>query len=146
MTESQFPVLEVSYVAWKDIGYCCVAEAYEYWMDLKIYEFYLYKDPGEEEWDGIAPLAAGLAPSGYAFNHTQYNCSPDPVKKIDEAQVFLHGSIKWDGCSNLHFDEQDNVCLHFCGREEATNIGVLFDRLYDLAAKMIPSWTSSLGE
>ena len=48
-------------------------------------------------------------------------------------QIYLHGDIKWDGCSNMHFDEQENCMLHFCGRTDALKIGILLGYLYKLA-------------
>jgi hypothetical protein len=54
-----------------------------------------------------------------------------------EAEVFLHGHVKWDGCSNLHFDEQDRVMLHFCSKQQAGDIGRLLERLYDIAAELM---------
>lgn len=48
-------------------------------------------------------------------------------------ESFLHGYVKWDGCSNWHFDEQDRIMLHFCGVKRATDIGELFRRIYQIA-------------
>jgi hypothetical protein len=62
------------------------------------------------------------------------------VFSIDEAQVFLHGDVKWDGCSNWYFDEQDEVMLHFCSKDEAMRLGLLMGRLYELAESLIEHW------
>lgn len=59
---------------------------------------------------------------------------------LDRAQPFLSGTIKWDGCSNLTFDDQALGALHFCGREHAAQVGALIARLYDLAAELISNW------
>lgn len=142
----EYPVLDTVGCAWRDIGYYCVAEVHEHWMDVKVYEFYLYRHFGEQEWDGESPVAIGQAPPGYAFDRDDSSCKPNPVKATAEAQVFLSGSIKWDGCSNLQFDEQDNVCLHFCGKKAAMNVGVLLGRLYELAEKHMPAFDSSIAE
>lgn len=64
--------------------------------------------------------------------------SPCPVEFLEQAKRFLHGHIRWDGCSNWHFDEQDRVMLHFCDVEQASNIGALFRRLYEWAASEMP--------
>lgn len=62
---------------------------------------------------------------------------PDPTEELAEAEIFLHGFIKWDGCSNWHFDEQDAAMIHFCGVEEAAEIGELFRQLYAIARETI---------
>lgn len=64
----------------------------------------------------------------------------DVTTNIDDARLYLSGHVRWDGCSNLRFDEQDHVNLHFCGRSHAAQVGKLLDRLYDIAAELIPTW------
>lgn len=60
------------------------------------------------------------------------------TEDVGKAAVYLHGGIKWDGCSNLLFNENaENCCLHFCGRRDASNVGVLLGAMYDLAREMI---------
>ncbi len=66
---------------------------------------------------------------------------PRSVDSLEDAVRFLHGHIKWDGCSNWHFNEQDQVMLHFCDVEQASNIGVLFRRMYEWAATEMPEVT-----
>lgn len=56
---------------------------------------------------------------------------PDPVKTLDEADIFLHGSIKWDGCSNWYFDEQDKAMLHGCTRDDLVRFGEMMARCWD---------------
>ncbi len=113
--------------AWEDIGYFCETEpcpeAPDHVLDFKVYEI-LWKEP-----DGT-----------FAFDR-EGSIGSDPVLTTSEAQVYLSGGIKWDGCSNMHFDEQDRVMLHFFSKREAMNTGVLLGRLYDLAAKLIPAWS-----
>lgn len=62
-----------------------------------------------------------------------------PVYELDDATVYVSGSVKWDGCSNWDFGCAE--CLkHFCSREEAAELAVVIDRLYVLAAEHIPAW------
>lgn len=77
---------------------------------------------------------------GWVFNRNEWETLPDLVSDYREAQPFLSGAIKWDGCANVKFDEQDSTMLHFCGRDDAAKIGKLFNALYDLAEKLIPAW------
>lgn len=57
----------------------------------------------------------------------------DPFKN---GEMFLHGSIKWDGCSNWSFPSK--VMLHFWRRAETQTISPLFDLLYSIAKAEIP--------
>lgn len=60
------------------------------------------------------------------------------AERIETASTYLHGFIRWDGCSNWHFDEQDRVMLHFCGRSMLADVGILLTRMYDLAREHMP--------
>jgi hypothetical protein len=62
---------------------------------------------------------------------------PDPVDTIFEARPYLHGEVKWDGCSNWHFDEQDIVMLHGCTRGSVERIGKVLAACWDIAAERI---------
>jgi hypothetical protein len=66
--------------------------------------------------------------------------APQPVDSLEEADVYLRGEIKWDGCSNWYFDEQDRVMIQFCSKGAAKDIGTLFERMYDIAKEVIPKW------
>ncbi len=80
----------------------------------------------------------------------EYDNKNDPdgwnTTSLAEAQVYLSGSIKWDGCANLRFDAQDGCMLHFCGRNDAARVGKLFDLLYDLTEQLLPTYDKELGE
>lgn len=73
----------------------------------------------------------------YLYNQAESD-SFEPTKNIDKAQVFLSGHIKWDGCSNMKFDEQDHVMLHFCKKKSAQDVGKLMGYLYDMAIELMP--------
>lgn len=64
--------------------------------------------------------------------------SPCPVANLAEAEAFLHGNVKWDGCSNWYFDEQDRLMLHGCTREQLQHWGEVMARCWDLASELIP--------
>jgi hypothetical protein len=86
----------------------------------------LYDDPdtGQPQFEKIDDTVCGIP-------------TPDP----SEAQVFMSGSVKWDGCSNWWFDEQDTgVMIHFCGRDAATAVGRVMHKMYDLAAARMPKF------
>lgn len=66
--------------------------------------------------------------------------SPCCTSDIEQAQRLLHGSIKWDGCSNIEFDQEDGA-LHFCGRRSVVAVGLVLGLLYDLARRVMPKAT-----
>ncbi len=58
----------------------------------------------------------------------------------EAARVFLHGSVKWDGCSNWHFDEQDECMIHGCSRSDLSRIGKVMALCWDLTEQLCPNW------
>ena len=59
---------------------------------------------------------------------------------MEDADVYLHGSVKWDGCSNWYFDQQDRVMLHGCSRADLVNIGEVMAKCWDYARCNLESW------
>lgn len=113
---------------WHDISFAVEMTKQEAWVELKVYEI-----SGWIEGDTNKPIYPEKDSNG-----------SEQVETLDAAAVYLSGSIKWDGCSNLNFDEQDRVMLHFCSKTSATNIGVLLGRLYELAAELMPEQVDNL--
>jgi hypothetical protein len=71
------------------------------------------------------------------YNRDGYKSSPDPVELRSEAQVFLSGSIKWDGCADISVEDDP---LHFCGRSDMEEFIAVLSAIYDLAAELIPAY------
>lgn len=70
-------------------------------------------------------------------------CSGNHVETLEGAEVFLEGSIKWDGCADLRFSPTESCgagYFHFCGRKSAARLGTLINQLYDLAQQRMPGW------
>ena len=44
----------------------------------------------------------------------------------------------------MQFDEQENVMLHFCGKQDLEKLGTLLSRLYELAAEMMPEYAEDM--
>lgn len=62
--------------------------------------------------------------------------SPEP--DFENADLFLEGRVKWDGCVSL----DARGCVgdwHFCDRESVAALGGLFPFLYDLGRRC-PRW------
>jgi hypothetical protein len=66
----------------------------------------------------------------------------DIVENIEGASMFLHGSIKWDGCSNWHFDEQDRAMIHACSRGDLEDIGKIMSACFDLAKEFVKKFST----
>lgn len=107
---------------WEDIGYTVWTKTYSHWVEFKTYYLLWIKD-GKPSW-----------------NRSGHDSSPDPVELLSEAEVFCSGDVKWDGCANFHFDEQERCMLHTCGRDGIANIGILLGRVHDLAKELCPNW------
>jgi hypothetical protein len=111
---------------WHDINYAAIAWRSADYPDTHV-EFEVYEITGMAFTD-----SAGVShPPSFDVNEELA-----ATEDMREADVFLHGSVKWDGCSNWMFDEQDRCMLHFCEKESAANIGVLFTRLYEWAKEL----------
>lgn len=65
---------------------------------------------------------------------------PDPVETIEEAEAYISGSVKWDGCSNWFFRDD---CYHFCGHDEAEdmiNVGKIMAECWKMTKQYCPNW------
>lgn len=122
-TEAASQQEEIKAFNWEDIGYAAVVFVYSSYADITVHQI-----SGEGEYNGKKIL---LYPSN----------EPGPyghdIPEIDNAQVFFEGSIKWDGCSNWEFFNENGLMEHFCERKQAVNFGELFSRLYDLGRDLI---------
>lgn len=75
---------------------------------------------------------------------------PDPLKfvcttatggsgittHITASDVWIRGSIKFDGCSHNNFGDSTGY-YHGCQREHLTRLGPMYDRLFDWAIELI---------
>ncbi len=105
------------------LGFSVIAEPNSHKVDYKV-----YKIGGKNHDDQLIWC-----------KDTDHGCN-GYCDKLEEADLYLHGYVKWDGCSNWHFDEQDDVMLHFCEREQMENIGKILTKCYDLTEGLIGSW------
>lgn len=68
------------------------------------------------------------------FFHQKDADIPGFTEKTEEAEVFLDGAIRFDGCSNWDFNNVTGA-THFCGKDDAISLGRLMEYLYNLAEK-----------
>jgi hypothetical protein len=99
-----------------------------FYVDVEAYE--IVGDYGELEAKG---RQADPEARPYVFLRKGATTSSDVVDVLADAGLWLHGRIKWDGCSNLHIDAQDDGMLHFHGPDDAAAVGKLLAALYDIA-------------
>jgi hypothetical protein len=57
-----------------------------------------------------------------------------------DAATYMHGTIRFDGCSNWYFDEQDRVMLHFCGMDGVFDLARVFETSYEIAKANIANF------
>jgi hypothetical protein len=68
------------------------------------------------------------------------DCGRD-APSINESEPYLHGNVKWDGCSNWYFDEQDRVMLHGCNKSDLLRLGQVMAECWDWAGELLgPNW------
>lgn len=72
--------------------------------------------------------------------------SMESVEAIEEAQIFASGSVKWDGCSNWHFDITDDCMLHSCSREDLERISAVLVRCWDMTTELCPKMEGTRRE
>lgn len=78
-----------------DFGFRVKWSVVDHWADIEVYEV---ESRGTE------------LNSKPQFHRKGAACSPDGVEDISEAEKYLEGYIKWDGCTEL-----DMGCPHWCG-------------------------------
>lgn len=105
--------------------------------DVGDYEIVITQKPSHWLGFNVYRVIGRLENGTRVYNRDGYKSSPDPVEDRAEAQVFMSGSIKWDGCSDITIDDEP---LHFCGRSSMEEFTALLPAIYDLAAELIPSY------
>lgn len=69
-----------------------------------------------------------------------------PTADLDEAEVCMAGSIKWDGCSNVEYPETRECMQHLCGRGGWRDWCSALMALYDEVAPKIPAYDKKVGD
>lgn len=103
----------------RDIRSTIVAEIHDYKVDFLVYEQH---EIGAEDKVLYGEETGNLTSS------------------IEEADVYLSGFVKWDGCSNWEFNAQEECMLHFCDRDSLGYISKVMQKCYDITAEYCPKW------
>ena len=107
----------------EELSFTVVAITHDYYVDYVIYDH-----EGED------------SEGNFLFHKKDSKRYPDPVESIVEADVFIHGEVKWDGCSHWYFDEQDNCMLHGCCKKDIIRFGLILGECYELTKKLCVDW------
>lgn len=139
-------------------------KATEWWDDLDYYvEMFLWETEFEDQepcgmvfyvyyagtWDGDGPTRQpmlisndkarqeGLGKMGCVEMKEILACK----EAAELAEPQFHGTIKWDGCTDIWFNEQDdNSYTHLCGKKQVDNLAQCLQRIVQRASQFIPSW------
>ena len=111
-------------VHFKDLGYVVIGTPGEYEASFRIYEVNAW------ELDGT-PL----------YGHSY-------IKDINDTavEVYAHGYVKWDGCSNWDIDELYRGMLHGCSRRDLLNLGRILGECWDMASDLCLSWNDDVAD
>lgn len=106
-----------------DMGFTVVATPDSHHVDYKVYEVSGWESANVGD-DPTIPLY------GDEFQTT-----------LDGIDVFLHGSVKWDGCSNWWFDSQDKGhMLHGCSKDDLLHVGGIMAACWDWTKELCVNW------
>jgi hypothetical protein len=108
---------------WRDIGFTAIATPHDHYVDFVIYEIECEFQDGSIGWHKAGAIS-----------------SPTPVTSVAEAEAYLHGGVKWDGCSDWHFDEQERSMLHACSRSDLMHLGEAMARCWDWTKELLPNF------
>jgi len=59
------------------------------------------------------------------------------ISDIEQADLLVSGTVKWDGCADYTWAEKDGA-HHICRRADGRRLGIMFDVIYGLAAEIMP--------
>lgn len=108
-------------IIFEDLKFVVNAELHEngHFITYKVYDIHAHKD------------------GTFFLKFEEGNPHNDQTENIEDIQPYLHGFVKWDGCSNWHFDEQDKCMLHGCERGDIQRFGDVMGRCWDHAKENI---------
>jgi hypothetical protein len=112
-----------------ELGFTIVAKPDAYGV-----EYVLYDIVGWEVGEGLGEFDKPLWLKVGVWN------SYDVVNTLAESEPYMHGTVKWDGCSDWCFDQQEHVMLHACDRQGLLRIGQALARCWDWTAELCPRW------
>jgi hypothetical protein len=111
------------------IGWVVRYEHSDTWLDFRAYEAV-----GENGNNGEADDGALL------FMLAGKRSEHDWTTDVEKAEPTITGFVKWDGCSEMHFDR-----THFCGRRDVVDFAAVLVAIHDLARDTLPKFDREVG-
>ena len=90
-------------------------------------------------YDHLSKQSDGLFTLGYLYGDCMHNSDT-----MNTAPIYAHGEVKWDGCSNWYFDEQDRVMIHACDKDDLLRLGKILAECYDWTSQLCSHWNSGV--
>lgn len=95
-------------------------------VDFRVYEAHSWNDPNGRK---------------VMWERRGGSSSNDMTDNLDDAELTLGGFIRWDGCSNWNWgDDDDPAMIHYCSKAQAEAVGQVFARLYVIAGDYMPQY------
>lgn len=63
---------------------------------------------------------------------------------MEDNEIFIRGSIKWDGCSNINFGDADGY-LHLCGNKYFKDMKNVLDAVWKKAEQEIETFNKEIA-
>lgn len=109
----------------EDLEFTVVAEVNKCFVHFKVYDIC---------------GRTGSADGAFVYHREGAKSSMDWVESLDDAEVYLHGDVKWDGCSDWIFDEQNRSYLHGCSRHDIERFGKVMAACWDMTKELLPDF------
>lgn len=107
----------------QELGYTVVMEKFDHFCKFNIFQINHI-----DEYDGDDDEIE------HEYFYEKKNSNNDYTSKVEDAIVFMRGSVKSDECSNWVVDN-DNVMIHGCSSTDLLNIGKILEACHHLAMK-----------
>ena len=77
---------------------------------------------------------------GRGYNRKGAMSTPDFVFDPHEAEPYVSGGVKWDGCVNYEVgDPESNIMMHACGREDLEKLSRVLTTIYERCGEIMAS-------
>ena len=116
-------------INYPELGFTIKLTPYDYYVEYEIYNI-------------VGECISNNNEKNYYYNRNEYISSDDIVNNVYEAEKFIIGSVKWDGCSNWSFiEEKTSGCMyHFCNKQELENVGKILAECWELTKQHCKKW------
>lgn len=92
---------------------------------FKIYEIFSISDKKPATFIG-----SSTEPHKGEIFYPKLDSDEDYVENINEAEIFISGDAKWDGCVNYIYHGHDKCMTHICSISSIESIHEIFKHIY----------------